>query len=227
MIYITSDTHIPEDVYKLNSKNFPEQKKLCKDDYLVICGDFGAVWNNSREDIYWRKWIDDKKFTTLFIDGNHENFNLLNEFPIVDFCGGKAHKIGNSIYHLMRGEVYTIDNKTFFTLGGAQSHDISRRVENVSWWREELPTEKELNYGWENLKKHNFKIDCILSHCAPDSIQNMIAPHYENNRLTSFLEKVMNKTDYGNWFFGHYHANRPDMFGNGRVNMLFDHYMEI
>ena len=103
MIYITGDTHIPVDISKLNSKRFPAQKSLSKDDYLIICGDFGGVWNNDKEEMYWRKRFERKNFTTLFIDGNHENFDLLNSFEIVDFFGGKAHKISNHIYHLMRG----------------------------------------------------------------------------------------------------------------------------
>ena len=88
MVYITGDTHIPVDISKLNSKRFPDQKTLSKDDFVIICGDFGGVWNNDHEERYWRKWLEQKQFTTLFIDGNHENFHLLNEFEVVDFAGG-------------------------------------------------------------------------------------------------------------------------------------------
>ena len=103
MIYITGDTHIPTDIIKLSSKNFPDQKDLTDKDFVIICGDFGGVWYGDNEELYWRKWLDKKNFTTLFIDGNHENFDMLVSFPIVDFCEGKAHKISNKIYHLMRG----------------------------------------------------------------------------------------------------------------------------
>ena len=44
MIFITGDTHIPDDVHKLNTTNFPRQKELTKSDYMIICGDFGGVW---------------------------------------------------------------------------------------------------------------------------------------------------------------------------------------
>ena len=49
MIYITGDTHIPIDIKKLNTKNFSEQKTLTKEDYVIICGDFGGVWNGKNE----------------------------------------------------------------------------------------------------------------------------------------------------------------------------------
>ena len=138
MIYITGDTHQNIDISKLNTKNFPEQKELTKSDYVIICGDFGMVWNNSKEEMYWRKWLEKKNFTTLFIDGNHENYELLNEFPVIEKFGGKVQEIGKDIFHLMRGEIYTIDGKTFFCMGGAESTDKVYRIEHISWWKEEI-----------------------------------------------------------------------------------------
>ena len=41
MIYVTGDTHANIDIEKLNTTKFPQQKTLTKDDYLIICGDFG------------------------------------------------------------------------------------------------------------------------------------------------------------------------------------------
>lgn len=116
MIYITGDTHIPVDIQKLAVKRFPEQKEMTKNDYVIICGDFGGVWDGSNEEKYWIKWLKNKNFATLFIDGNHENFDMLYSLPTVDFCGGTAHKVDNGIYHLIRGEIYTIDGKKSLSL---------------------------------------------------------------------------------------------------------------
>lgn len=55
MIYITGDTHGKHDIRKLNFKNFPESRSLCKDDYVIITGDFGFVWDGSNEVKYDRK----------------------------------------------------------------------------------------------------------------------------------------------------------------------------
>ena len=46
-----------------------------KDDYVIICGDFG-YWDESKEQKYWLKWLDGKPFTTLWVDGNHENYDF-------------------------------------------------------------------------------------------------------------------------------------------------------
>ncbi len=207
MIYITGDTHIPVDINKLSSKRFPEQKQLTAKDYLIICGDFGGVWCGDNEELYWRKWLDKKNFTTLFVDGNHENFDMLGSFPIVDFCEGKAHKISNKIYHLMRGQIYTIDGRRIFTLGGASSHDREVRKEGKSWWKDELPNESEYNIAINNLSKENWSVDIVITHSAPTSIQKLINPSYEENSLTDFLDGVNRRLKFDKWFFGHYHLD--------------------
>lgn len=208
MIYITGDTHIPIDITKLSAKNFPAQKELCKDDFVIICGDFGGVWNNDNEELYWRKWLDNKNFTTLFVDGNHENFTLLNEFEVVDFCGGKARKISDSIYHLMRGEIYTIDGNRIFTFGGASSHDRGYRTKGKNWWEEELPCDSELEHAQKNLEKVNWTVDYIVTHCAPTSVQQILNWDYAPDKLTDFFDVVKSKVTCKNWFFGHYHIDK-------------------
>ena len=208
MIYITGDTHIPMDITKLSTKRFPQQKEMTEHDFLIICGDFGGVWCGDNEELYWRKWLEEKNFTTLFVDGNHENFDLLNEFPVSSFFGGKAHKISDKIFHLMRGEIYEIEGKKIFTFGGAASHDRDFRTEGKNWWNKELPSEEEMNAGIQNLEKARWDVNFVITHCAPTNIQKKIAPDYEENILTDFLQSVKEKLSYEKWFFGHYHKDQ-------------------
>lgn len=207
MIYITGDTHIPVDIGKLSAKKFPEQRILTKNDYVIICGDFGGLWDGSKEEKYWLDWLNKRNFTTLFVDGNHENFDMLKTLPTEEFCGGIAHKINGSIYHLMRGRVYTIDNKKIFTFGGAESHDKKSRTEGISWWKDEMPDENECKIAYDNLKAHDNKVDYIITHSAPTSIQKQIKPQYNSNKLTDFLEEIKNNISYQTWYFGHYHKD--------------------
>lgn len=97
MIFITGDTHGKYDIKKLNSKLFSLGKELNKEDYVIITGDFGFIWYGNREDEYWLKWFDKKPFTTLFVDGNHENFDLLNRYNVESWSGGKIHKVSKNI----------------------------------------------------------------------------------------------------------------------------------
>ena len=136
MIYITGDTHA--DFSRFNTKNFPEQKKMTKDDIVIVLGDFGGIWYDCSKERYWLDWLNDKSFTLVFVDGNHENFDrLYNEFPIIDFHSGKAHKIRDNIYHLMRGHIFDFEGKKFFAMGGASSHDIDDGILNPSDFADE------------------------------------------------------------------------------------------
>lgn len=213
MIFITGDTHCPIDIKKLNTKSFSQQKTLTKDDFVIICGDFGGVWSypetkGHNEDKYWLKWFDSKPFTTLFVDGNHENFSVLNGYPVIDMFGGKVGKIANSVFHLKRGEIYTIDDKKLFCFGGASSHDKIYRTEGVSWWAEEIPSMNEMNYGIDNLEKVGNAVDYIISHCCSSEIQKGINPYYETDSLTQFFNFIQKEVDYKHWFFGHYHEDK-------------------
>lgn len=206
MIYITGDTH--GSISKLIE--FQEGKELTKNDYVIVAGDFGLVWSNSDAEMYQRELLDNAKFTTLFVDGNHENFNLLNNFPVVKFMGGKAHKISNSIYHLMRGEVFEIDGKKIFCMGGAVSVDKAKRVKGVSWWSEELPNGKDFNRAIENLLGCGNEVDYVVSHSAPLGVESLMFGHGSrvHNRLAKFFEYVIRQDiKYNHWYFGHYHSD--------------------
>ncbi len=209
MIYVTGDTHIPVDISKVNTRKFSQQKNFSAEDYVIICGDFGGIWDNGHEEQYWLKWFTNKKFTTLFIDGNHENHQMLNEnFPIVQFHEGKAHKINEKIFHLMRGQVFIINGKKIFTMGGASSHDMECRKEGKNWWPQEMPSQQEYKNATNNLELHGWKVDYIITHCAPDSIQHQVKNGYEENELTHFLENIKDKLSFERWYFGHYHVDK-------------------
>ncbi len=66
MIFITGDCHGKFDKFDLN--NFPEQAELTKEDYVLICGDFGGAsshdaqtdyFDNIRENIDFDSGISD------------------------------------------------------------------------------------------------------------------------------------------------------------------------
>ena len=234
MIYITGDTH-GDFKRRFNTDSFPEQKSMTKDDYLIICGDFGEIWDQeteSRNEKYWFKWFEERPYTLLFVDGNHENFDRLNSYPVKEWHGGKVHEIRPHILHLMRGQVFLIDDRKIFTFGGAGSHDIQGgilekddinfrekkkqlerecipyRINHISWWEQELASEDEINEGISNLKINNDEVDFIITHCCSSSTQQMIGgPFYKPDVTTDFLEYVKKNVSYKKWFFGHYHDN--------------------
>ena len=233
MIYLTGDIHASHGIERLSDKGFPEQKELTKSDYVIICGDFGCVWDGGKQDQYWQDWLQEKPFTTLFVDGNHENFDLLNSYPVSEWNGGKVQFIRPHVIHLMRGQIYSLDGKSFFTMGGAACHDIWNgvldmddpafpvkfdymkkrnmffRVNHYSWWKEELPSQSEMEEGYQNLARHNFTVDYVVTHCLPDKYHLAFGKgEYTSDSLTQFFTSLDEKVTCKQWFCGHYHTNR-------------------
>lgn len=249
-IYFTGDTH--GNFSRFTRSGFPMQKHMNRDDYMIICGDFG-IWNKCKEEDYNLDEMSNRSFTTLFADGNHECYDRLctpqykafmagnpwqekdpGEFQIVPYMGGYAQQIRPNIYHLLRGEIYEILGKKIFVFGGAQSHDIrdgildrdnfktddefyeacywyrktgrEYRIAHLSWWKEELPSDDEMKHAMENLKKHDFKVDYVVTHCAPSSICALMG-YTERDTATDFLQKVNENLSFDKWYFGHYHKD--------------------
>ena len=81
MIYVTGDCHT--DFHKFEKRRFPEQKEMTKNDYMIICGDFGGLWCGNEGERRRLQELNNRSFTTLFVDGNHENFDLLYQYPVL------------------------------------------------------------------------------------------------------------------------------------------------
>ena len=48
------------------------------------------MWDGTEEEQKLLDWYNDKPWTTLFCDGNHENFDLLSKYPVEEWNGGKV-----------------------------------------------------------------------------------------------------------------------------------------
>ena len=175
MIYATGDLH--GDALRFQPQYFPEQAEMTKDDYMIVCGDAGLVWHGDKSDDPLLDRLEALPFTVLFVDGNHENFDALNEYPVEQWHGGKVHKIRPHVIPLMRGQAFELQGRTFLTMGGAQSHDIADgildmdspdfyerydslrrnrgqfRINHISWWQEELPSDEEYAEARQTLKR--------------------------------------------------------------------------
>ena len=227
MLFLTGDCH--GDFRRFTTRAFPIQRELTKNDLVVILGDAGLLWDGGKEDQWWMDWLEAKPFTTLNVGGNHENYDLLEQYPKVCWHGGEAYQLRPSVLHLCRGHAFDLDGWNTFVLGGAQSHDMEvilppgpdlvqrrRRMERLkipcrvygcSWWPQELPSPAEQFTAWNTLNRERWSVDLVLTHCAPNEIQKGLAPGYPANDLTDFLQLTLERLDYGQWFCGHYHRS--------------------
>ena len=72
MIYVTGDVHA--DLGRFKGK---AAKKLKKGDTLIVCGDFGFVWDGSKKEQRVLKWLGRRRYSVLFVEGTHDNLDLL------------------------------------------------------------------------------------------------------------------------------------------------------
>ena len=206
---------------------FINRFELGENDNIIILGDCGIAWRKDRKDLDQniKLWNESSNGVKLyFLDGNHENFNILNSLPIENNMG----KIADNIYHLRRGEIYEFEGKKILVCGGADSVDKYRRVENFTWWKEETISQETI----DNIPAGHY--DYVLTHCCPRSI-------FDNNRVylstlqfldenkinhnsEDMLEQLKDKITFDHWYFGHYHINRNL---DNKFTCLFEDFKEV
>lgn len=204
MIYITGDTH--GDIGRFKTRAV---RHLKRQDYLIICGDFGFAWQGTKEERKQLEWIGKRRFTTLFIDGVHENRQMLDEFPREELFGGTVRRLGQRLFWLERGQVFTVDGKRIFAMGGGESEESALADTLDVTWPEDLPTTQELVDAADRLAQADYKVDYVISYEAATTIKNaMNICQHTINPLNTFLDRVMRLCTYRKWYFGCYHIDR-------------------
>ena len=208
MLYFTGDTHGEQE--RLSRAALRE---LQPGDTLIICGDFGFIWDHSAKEQRFLDKLTKYRFTICFLDGTHENFALLDAYPVVNFCGGAARRVRRNVFHLMRGQIYTIEHKTVFTLGGGETPESQMQSdEELDAARPEVPDKNEMLAAVENLQKHGYKVDYIATHEPPASIRDFMSLSEMNRRemsaLGAFLDELSKTATFEKWYFGSMHADK-------------------
>ncbi len=203
MIFITGDIHGDLSRFKA-----PELKKLRKNDALLICGDFGFIWDGSKEERKLLKKIGKLPYNVLFVEGSHENYDLLEQYEVSEWCGGKTRQISGRLRQLMRGQVFEIAERTVFTFGGGQSDDSFDLIQGRNWWAREIPSEEELQEGINNLERSGNKVDFVITYEPPSKLHDFIDNSGDRNHINTYLNDIYERIDFGGWFFGKLHLNK-------------------
>ena len=204
MIYITGDMHGDES--RFFSK---EMRRLKEGDTLIVCGDFGFIWDDSNKEKKFLEFIGSRKFNIGFVDGTHENFDLLKKYRETVWKGGRVHRIAKNLFHLERGQIFNIDGLRLFTFGGGESGDREMRSEHKTWWRDELPSAGEMEEGAENIDEAGCEVDIIITHAffpvvaahvKAEQDQIPLFGWADDGWLTLCNSPTVNHADVVNWF---------------------------
>lgn len=188
MIAVTGDSRGEAGYKRLLSD--PVVRMMGKEDYLVILGACGVT--EPRID------LDDAisayralPCSVLFLDGAYDDYDLLSEYPVFPWNGGKIQVISRGICRLMRGQVFTIGGRKILTMGGAISEDSSESGKYWSWWPDRQISDGDLSEAGKNLDLAGRKVDYVFTSTYPQ-----VWGRCGDQRLDTLLDMV----DYGHWY---------------------------
>lgn len=228
-LFATGDVHGEMDIGRLSHKRWEIGSGLTREDYVIVLGDFGLVFHPTEtpSESWWLNWLSNKPWTTLVVDGNHDNHVRLAELPQEEMFGGIVGKVADNICHLKRGYVYEIAGRKVLTFGGAESIDKLHRTEGISWWREEIPSYAEMSRCLDSMEKCEYKVDYIVAHTCPSTLAHIIVNEIggvkNEDPTCGMLEHIVSSCEYKGFYCGHWHLNK-DL---GKFHFLYENIVEL
>lgn len=198
--------------------------------YCIQLGDFGLIFDNTEDEKYVLDYLEDllsQKDKYIFtILGNHENYDFYDKLPESFFMGTKVKKYTNHIMAVCRGEILTLDGKSFLCLGGADSHDKEWRMEYEKinqkkiWWEQEIISEEDIQNAYDNLEWTSGKVDFILSHTPPACFCYQLYKDGVFSKSELLLEQLLNVAEFDTWYCGHVHTSACKSIGESAIVSL-------
>lgn len=161
-----------------------------------------------------------KNYNFCWIDGNHENFDWLQEIGAFNASWptdintrftAKGDQKGQVIY-VPRGFVWEWGGKKFGSLGGAYSPDKSKRSPHVDYWPQETIQDWQVKQFIEGIKINDDYLDVLLTHDCPAGIhiagendgwaREFPATYVNRRRIKTIVDYAMPKLIV----HGHYHT---------------------
>lgn len=186
---------------------------------IIQVGDFGLYPNHVRYLEELNKFLERENITLYFIDGNHEDFNFLETFPVIE---NGTRLITDNIIHLPRGLVFKWNDKHVMAMGGAYSVDQKHRTPGLDWFIEETITEDQINKAIENAG--STKIDLLVTHDSPASCYNEITdvPMNQINGIRLYgIDQIEQAHENRLMLDKLYHAVKPKIVIHGHYHSDF------
>ena len=134
---------------------------------------------------------------------------MLNKYPVVDFCSGRARQISENIFQLIRGGIYEIEGKKIFAFGGGDDEEL-----DVNDFREceefkRLPSDEECEHARKILSESENKVDYIMTYDVGFKMRGFLEMESNCfNNLHAYLNEVSTSCSFKKWFFGCFHMDR-------------------
>ncbi len=221
MIYITGDVH--GDITRFGDKRL---RKLRKGDSLIICGDFGLIWDGSDKEKRLLKRLGKRRYNILFVEGAHENFEELEKYETETWNGGETRKISGNLRQLKAGGVFSIDGRKIFAFGGGagEKNGGEAPCDEKIRMKYEAHSADVIGQADKALSECGNSVDYVVSYTPPLSIAEFICgSEAEADTAGTYLERKKNEIGFTRWFFGKHHITKliPTRF-MGVFNTVID-----
>lgn len=184
--------------------NWPVLNKLIntkQPSTILACGDFG-YWPRDKNPAYSLSNVKPQNTKIHWCDGNHEDHEALQ--------ARTTDEVAPGIFYQPRGSVLTLpDGRTVMFFGGADSYDKDSRTVGFDWFREELPSNADVDRA---MAYNGKQIDIVISHTCPDVFVLPVDIHMNDPTRTA-LSMVYEKFKPKMWYFGHWHKFRNGQCG--------------
>ena len=140
---------------------------------------------------------------------------------LVDFLGGKVwvEEEYPNILFAKDGEIFDFEvNGAIYksiVIGGAYSVDKHYRLMmGWSWFSDEQPNKEIKDFVENQLDKHNWDIDIVLSHTCPKYYEPVewflsgLDQSTVDKSTEIWLDNIFEKLNFKKWYCGHYHGSK-------------------
>jgi predicted phosphodiesterase len=209
MILTVGDTHGDIDYRKL-SNHLVVREFGRLPDFIIQLGDFAVPWSNNPEDSqdrYLRDWYGEKPYDIVVVPGNHECYTRIEKMPREIYHGAWVRRYSKNIVYAERNQILTIEDKTFYCFGGADSTDKQSRVLYQTWWPQEACTYQDFTDA-KDLFKRVKSVDYVVTHTAPEKIIAEFNYPERMDGTSKLLTYVDENLEFKHWYFGHMHADK-------------------
>lgn len=172
-------------------------------DTIVHVGDFGYKYASNDAYTFEKplhRALLDANIKLIWVDGNHENHELLRSLPLREDGFIQTGARGN-IFHAPRGVRWEWSGKSFGALGGAWSPNWRRLVEGKTLFYDLEET------TWEDLAKlGDAPLDYLIAHDVPERVALKSPLGVTTKTQTrEVLQKAVDRTKPLRVFSGHWH----------------------
>jgi len=230
--FITGDIHGKLDKlieFKEKFKNTMDFNNVT----VIILGDCAFNFYLNKTDRKRKTEANALGFTILNIKGNHElHADKIDSYKMKQWNGAPVYyeeEFPNLLF-AKDGEIYELNDKKVFVMGGAYSVDKYYRIlRGWTWFDSEQPDEDTKKFAIENLEKNNWNVDVVLTHTAPLKAEpvhlflSQIDQSTVDKTTEIFLDDISNKLKFDRWYFGHYHGE----WDFDKYHLMFNSWVEL